>query len=264
MALSFSEKRLLGVERKIIKEIRTNNGFSEHIPRFHTQVGEGRFPVHIQVRGAYSLTWAHRENTGGRLLQGLRRLHLDDTDGEILGYLSLFLTWSCSLRQAKILSLPGIWIIGNPSLIDLEYRDSNFWRKCPFHSWVFPSFCLSTVIVFLQRIGTAAANEISALLNISHALGILQRRLFIVRWRFKEDLHNETAWFFWGGVYNSGVKGQRGKKNAKKYQRHNSKSNSTCRGHGRRVIVWQLSAWDHSARANLEKDTVNFASMWVV
>ena len=211
-----------------------------------------RETVRIQVRGAYSLTWAHRENTGGELLQGLRRPHLDDTDGEILGYLSLFLTWSCSVRQAKILSLPGIWIIGNPSPLTFEYRDSNFWRKRPF-----PFLGLSVIlpkyrIVFLQRIGTVAANEISAVLNISHALGILQLTyLFIYN---RDGSAPKKTFMYWNVLvfvraFNSGVKGQRGKKNAKKYQRHNSRSNSTCRGHERRVIVWQLSAWDHSARA---------------
>ena len=214
MALSSSEKRLR-VERKIIKEIRTNNGFSEHIPRFHTQAVKGN-----RISKSEGLIlWPEliEETQEGNCSEVCKDLTsaLDDTDGEILGYLSPFLTWSCSLRQAKILSLPGIWITGNPSPLTFECRDSDFWRKCPFPflglSVILPKYC----IVFLQRTGTVVANKISALLNISHALGILQLTyLFIYNRDGSAPKKTFMCWNFlvFARAFNSGVKGQRRKR----------------------------------------------------
>ena len=176
-----------------------------------------RETAHMQVRGAYSLTWAHRENTGGRLLWSLQRPHLCPGwhRWRNIGVSFPFLTWSCSLRQAKILSLPGIWITGNPSPLTFECRDSDFWRKCPF-----PFLGLSVIlpkyrIVFLQRTGTVVANEISALLNISHALGILQLTyLFIYNRDGSAPKKTFVCWNFlvFARAFNSGVKGQRRKR----------------------------------------------------
>ena len=67
VALSFSEKRLR-VERKIIKEIRTNNGFSEHIPRFHTQVvkGDCAYPSQRGIFSDLSSQRKHRREAAPR------------------------------------------------------------------------------------------------------------------------------------------------------------------------------------------------------
>lgn len=134
----------------------------------------------------------------------------DDTDREILGYFSPFLTWSCSLRQAKILSLPGIWIIGNPSPLTFQYSYSDFWRKCPFPFLGLSVFLPKYHIIFLQRIGIVVANEISALLNISHALGILQLTYLCIYNR--DGSAPKKTFMHWNFLvfaraFNSGVKG---------------------------------------------------------
>lgn len=81
------------------------------------------------------------------------------------------------------------------------------------------------------------------------------------RWGgLKEDLHVLKRLGF-VRAFNSEWKG-RGEKNAKKYQRHNSKSNSTCRGHGRLQLLGNF-LHETTVQEQPRKIHSEFASMWV-